>query len=579
MRRRRVTSRSLPGAAVTPGDPEFEDLRSSIAQSDDQDYVARLAGALRDAAAQLVRIKSAARPRLVQCSRRGVEILLSASALPAPPEWRPQASGAVWVCPQPSDGDDRGCPAPVLVTLGREEGGTTLHLDLETEGCVAVVGSEDAVMGFGRSLLVELAHSRLAETLAVIVVGTLDGAEAGLERISSAPTWADILETATAWAGQSSQALAANRWASGLHARASGGSNDAISPLVILATSSPSPDELAALQELPIPSALTIVALGWDLPIATRIEVDDRELRIPALGVSCAPQELAPATVRAVGAVLAEAEAPLIAAPRPATSSLVDVDLRDPYVDPPHEILVRVLGDIEVVGGRRPLSPLQTATVAYIALHTPVAASRVEDAVWTSPTANRHKRLANTVSEARAALGAHHFPVATDGRYSVGPAVVTDLSLFEGRVAYAATQSGLDAIETLGGALEMVRGPVFSYRSAERTSFVWVDLENWAVTAELVVIDAALRLGELFLESGDAAGAVRAATTGLAVSPAHSGLTELLMRAHAAGGDRHAAGLVFENHVNALQALDLDDVDESTLNLRAALLGGSVRRD
>ena len=48
------------------------------------------------------------------------------------------------------------------------------------------------------------------------------------------------------------------------------------------------------------------------------------------------------------------------------------------------------------------------------------------------------------------------------------------------------------------------------------------------------------------------------------------------MRAHAAAGDRRAAGLVFENHVNALQALELDDVDESILNLREALLRGTV---
>lgn len=577
MRRRRVTSRSRPGAAATPLDPEFEELRSTIAQSDDQDQVGALAGALRDLAAHLVRIKSPARPRLIQSSRRGVEFLLSASALPAPPGWHPQASGAVWVCPHPPKADDGGCPAPALVTLGREEGGTSLHLDLETEGCVSVVGEKDAVVAFGRSIMVELAHSPLADTLAVVVVGALEGAEVSLEKTSSASTWADILEMATAWAHQSSQALAANRWASGLHGRASGRSNDAISPLVVLAASTPNSDELAALQNLPMPSTLTIVALGWDMPIATRIEVDDRELRIPALGISCAPQGLAPATVHAVGAVLEEAESPLIAGPPLPTSSVVDVDLRDPYVDPPHEILVRVLGDIEVVGGRRPLSPLQTAAVAYIALHSPVTASRVEDAVWTSPTANRHKRLANTVSEARAALGPQHFPVATDGRYSVGPAVTTDLNLFERRVAYAASQPGPDAIETLGGALELVRGPLFSYRSAERASFVWVDLENWAVTAELAVVDAALRLGELCLGSGDAAGAVHAATTGLTVSPAHTGLTELLMRAHAAAGDRHAAGLVFENHVNALQALELDHVDDSILNLRAALLGGSVR--
>jgi hypothetical protein len=54
-------------------------------------------------------------------------------------------------------------------------------------------------------------------------------------------------------------------------------------------------------------------------------------------------------------------------------------------------------------------------------------------------------------------------------------------------------------------------------------------------------------------------------------SPAHTLLTELLMRAHAQAGDRHASDRVYENHVNVLQALDLDEVAESTLDLHAEL--------
>lgn len=579
VRRRQVLSKAQPGSVAPPSDPEFEDLRSSIAQSDDRDVMACLAGALWDLSAQLVRIKSRARPRLVQCRQRGVEVLLTASALPAPSGWRPEASGAVWTCPHASDGMRAGSPTPALVTLGRADNGASLHLDLETEGCVSVVGDPDAVLALGRSVTVELAHSTLAETMAVVLVGDLGEDAVGLDRTSSAAGWSEVLDAATAWASQSSDALAANRWSSALHARACGAEHDALSPLVVVATAAPDREQLMALEMLPLPSTLTIVALGWELPVSTRIEVEIGELRVPALGISCVPQGLESDTVHAVGGLLDQSAAPLMPmAPEPPPPFADDVDLRDPYVDPPHDIVVRVLGDIEVVGGRRRLSPLQTAAVAYIALHTPVAASRVEDAIWTLPTANRHKRLANTVSEARAALGAHHFPVAADGRYSVGPAVMTDARLFEHRVAYAATQRGPAAIETLQGALELVRGPLFSYRSADRSSFVWVDLENWAVTAELMVIEAALRCGDLCLECGDADGAVSAARAGLSASPAHSGLTELLMRAHAAAGDRRAAALVFENHVNALQALELDDVDESTLRLRDVLVGETTPR-
>ena len=40
--------------------------------------------------------------------------------------------------------------------------------------------------------------------------------------------------------------------------------------------------------------------------------------------------------------------------------------------------------------------------------------------------------------------------------------------------------------------------------------------------------------------------------------PTHTGVTEALMRAHAANGDRLAVRRVYEEHLTALEALDLD---------------------
>jgi hypothetical protein len=576
-RRRLALSRARTGATLDPAPAEFDDLRATIAIEDDKDHLGRVALALREVGAHLVGIGSLARPRLVQADRQRIEVLLSASALPAPAGWRPEASGSIWARSRPAAGDDLWCPAPALVTLGSADG-AVLYLDLETEGSVAVAGDGAAVTDFGRSLVLELAHSVLAETLALVLVGDLDGLPAGLDRLEHAASWAEVLDAVTAWAQQSGQALAANRWPSGLHARAAGPANDAVAPLVVIATTPPTADEMEILAGLPVPSTVTIVALGWEPHVATRVELDGSLLRIPALGVVCEAQRVDGGTSQAVGDLLDHAARPaqlsLLGPERPSEEA-GDIRNGDRYVDPEYEVIVRVLGDIEVVGGRRPLTPLQAAVVAYIAVHSPVAAGRVEDAVWTTPTANRHKRLANTVSDARAALGAHHFPVATDGRYSVGTGVITDLQLLERRVTYAATQSEAAAAETLRGGLELVRGPAFSYRNADRASFVWVDLENWSVRAELVVTDAAVSLGEICLAVNDSEGAAWAATRGLLASPAHTLLTELLMRAHALAGDGHASDRVYENHVNVLQALDLDEVAESTLDLHAKLSQGT----
>jgi len=240
------------------------------------------------------------------------------------------------------------------------------------------------------------------------------------------------------------------------------------------------------------------------------------------------------------------------------------------------QLLVRVLGDIDVVGGPLGLTALQTAVVSYIAVHGPVTASGVEDAVWTAPTSNRRKRLANTVSAARAALGAQHLPPLSDGRYRLGDSVELDVHLLEERVAAAATQKAEVAIETLRDGLALVRGAPFGYRWSERRYFVWVDFENAAVAAERLVIDAAVLMGELCLTAGDFTGASWAASHGRLVSPTNPQLTELLMRAFAGGGDRHAARRVFENHRNALAWLDLDEVAESTVELYRELVSSHL---
>jgi DNA-binding SARP family transcriptional activator len=231
------------------------------------------------------------------------------------------------------------------------------------------------------------------------------------------------------------------------------------------------------------------------------------------------------------------------------------------YQDPSYEVLVRLLGEISVVGGTRTLKPKQTAVLAYIALYGPASSEAVEDAVWVAPTSSRRKRLANTVSECRTALGAVHLPINTDGRYRVGPGVVTDLDLFERRVAYAATQDDGSAIGTLRGALELVEGPVFTYRSAERASYVWVDVGNWHSTWELKVTDAAEDLAQRCLDRGDLDGAVWATQRGLHAAKTHPRLTKLLIQAYVAKGDANAAAQVFEAHQAALHELDLDEVD------------------
>ncbi len=569
-RRRRRREQRLPRGASAPlPSGDLDELRAEVARSADTDHVEMLRQALADAAGELARRRSAARVRVIQAAKHRIEILLSEPVLPAPSGWRPEASGSAWVCEHftPAGGSAGHPTHPTFVSLGRRDQEGQLYLDLESEGLLSLMGDEAGTRELARSIMLELATAPTAEGVSILLVGDLDVGE-NLDRIQRAGTWDHIADDALSWAQQTRALLAANRWPSPQAARAVSDRPDDLSPLVIILTEEPDDERFNALcstiGETLVP--LVVVSVGWKLEGATTIEVDGEELRVPTLGLSCAAQRVSSDTAVLIDRLLASAD------DMPAQLSLITHPSEDRadepqpshdsrYVDPPFDVLVKVLGEIEVVGGRQPLSPKQTAVVTFIALHSPTTAERVEDAVWSAPTASRRKRLANTISDARAALGADHLPAAYDGRYRVGARVKTDLELFERRLAYAKTQDPQGAIETLRGGLELLTGPVFTYRNADRTSYPWVDTQNWICTTELKVTDTAEELAERYHEIDDAEGAIWAAKRGLIASPTHTRLTRLLMRAYFAAGDAKAAERVYESYVSALEQLQLDEID------------------
>lgn len=236
-------------------------------------------------------------------------------------------------------------------------------------------------------------------------------------------------------------------------------------------------------------------------------------------------------------------------------------------VNPEPPILIRLLGDIRVVGGDRSLKAKPTAVLAYLALHPSATPEEVARAIWLAPgTRPLRKRLANCVSECRRALGVNNIPLVDDGRYRVGPCVLTDLELFEKWIAAARQPDNHAADASLRRALELVEGPAFTYRHADRWSYVWVDLENWIGIWEQKVVDAAEDLVQRCLQRGDRNGAIWAAQRGLRARPANIGLTKLLIEAHFAGGDAKAAERVFQSHLSALAWLDLDDEDPELID-------------
>lgn len=583
-RRRRREQHLLPG--TTPPDPPeaLDELRTELNRRADTDHIETLGHAMAAIATALARHRDDVRARIVQASSEQIEVYLSQPVLPAPDGWRPEASGSAWVLDDPEalelNAHPPGAPThPLLVSIGRADREGQLYLDLEAEGLINLHGPVDAVAGFLRSVLLELAVSPFASGVGIYLCGDIPGTpEPRPDRTIGVDSWDAVADSALAWAQQTRDLQATQRWATPPAGRCDSEMPGDLAPLVVVVGEQPDDERFDALCTAISESIVPVVVIGagTDIEGATTIELTGDQLHIPALGLTCTAQTISADTAHDAGELLAVSEQ--IPEP-PEQLELTDTEPAartnghrptpscESYSDPPYDVLVKVLGDIEVVGGNEALTPKPTAIVTYLALHNPASAERVEDAIWSGPAENRRKRLINTISDTRTALGAKHLPPGRDGKYHLGPGVITDLELLERRIHAVANQTGHAVTETLRGALELVTGPVFTYRNADRAAYAWVDTDNWISSTELKVTSLAEDLAQRYLDADDIDGAIWAASRGLAAVPTHSRLTAVLMRSHAAAGDPHVATTVYESHLNALDALDLDDVDPDVVDL------------
>ncbi len=582
-RRRRAAHRAPQSLRAPTSDEARAVHRELLADADDVavDDLRRCLGELAQA---LAATGCATRPRIVQHSTDHLDVYLNAPNAVAPPGWRAEADGAVWsLRSTAAEGDADAasiCAAPLLVTIGQPDDGGQLYLDLEADGVISLIGEPDMARAVARSILTELAFTPLADTLEVMVIGDLAPPDAkALDHVTLADSWEEAREDLAAWAEQSHQVLLEKEWPNPFLARGDDPYHDALAPVAVVACKPP-PSDLLDTILLHRPATLVVVAVG-DMHGATLIECTSDSLTIPEVGLVCTPYPLEAEALDAIIDLVESADDPGESADGQlsllASSVLVEPDPSGPdpetLVEPEYDVLVRTLGDIRVEGGD-PLATKHAAAVAYIAIHGTVTADALEEAVWASSTgASRRKRMANTISECRALLGRKLLPTASDGRYKAGPGLMTDLELFDRRVRRAADQQPTDAADTLLSAMELVTGKLFNYRNADRSSFSWVDLENWVSRWEMKVAAVAQRCADVLLDVGRVDEAVEVALHALSVIPTHTALTETLMRAHAANGDRLAVQRVFQEHVGALEALDLDDAEPSTTELCERLLG------
>lgn len=575
-RRRRRAARS---GGVPPALPEVHDeLRQEVHASADLDSTADIKAAMDQVGRALAVTLTPISPLIVQISHDRIEVLLTDPSPAAPTGWSTEGDGLVWWTARPVPSHD--VPAdccPSLVTIGADDDGEVL-INLEAAGLVSIDGARDEVAGLARSLMLELQLKSEPSALHLVVDEQLVSATD--EDISTFHEWVEVAADAEAWARQSLVAVSPTGPASVIAARVDDEPPDGLTPLVAVLDGRPSEDQFAAFAELAAgETAACAVVLGESISDqGVHIIVDDGMLTIPRLRLKCQAQYVSFDLVEQVDALLDDATHPALPFER-ATADVdepVDeiVDLREtveaeiPDMDEDWPVVVRVLGEIGVdADGADALRPKQIAILTYVALHPDASADKIESAIWPGPMESRRKQLHNNLSKIRAALGPDVLPAAPDGLYSVGAGVTTDLSILQRRLEVASALTGCSAAPVLRRALELVTGPVFSYRSPDRVSFSWIDMEQWIFETEAVVADAAVRLVELCSDAGDRDGIAWAARRGFIVSPCHTGLTDALLEALIAAGDHTAAEEVYRSHRKALESIDIDDPDASTEDL------------
>lgn len=242
-----------------------------------------------------------------------------------------------------------------------------------------------------------------------------------------------------------------------------------------------------------------------------------------------------------------------------------DVDRRDvphlaPFVPMAHEIVVRLLGPIEIVDRNGTPGAFERSKtvelVAWLATHrqraTRIAA---RTALWEIDV--RDATFANVVSEARRGLARLVAPPGSEEwvartlseQLPLHEAVVTDAQLMEERVAHARNQPPVRAMEVLRPAVASIGGMPFA-----GTNYLWPDAEGITSDLVLLAITAAAEYADHALSLGETDEVFWATGQGLKVLAGHEELIGLRMRAHARAGDLAGVRQEWESYERVLVA-------------------------
>jgi len=466
-------------------------------------------------------------------------------------------------------------PLPALVTLGDLDGDRLL-IDIESAGTLTVDGDPQRVAGFIRRVAIELATSTWADHVDVLSVGTWDHDIAAAQRVQPFSDLDSALVELDAVARNVGDALDSAHCERTLAARVAGQPDEGWIPTILVCAEPIGPEALTRVRMITGDGGRgTGAVVCSDVRSVWHAALGDTDLHLSPLGLHLTPALFDPSIAVAVDELIADlavVEPPDDADSVPTDEVPTPADIIEPYVDPPFEVEVRVLGPVEVIGSRVALARRDCVELAaYLALHPNGASDeRLITALWPDRAPMR-STFNTTVSTTRSRLGrasdgTPHFPrnAATGGTYRLGPLVTTDFARFSARVAHARTCLPSAACETLRSAIDLVRGRPFD----STRGYEWAYSESLIAHIEATIADAAHQLAQLYLDAGDANAAIAVAVQGLVAAPADEVLYRDRMLACDLAGNPAGVESVMDELCEVVATLEpYDDLHPETLTL------------
>lgn len=545
LRRRRMANVPLGERPVEPPSVAAG-TELAITQREDADRLSTLRTLLRQFTPYARQYAEPPPVRAVQLGTDRLELLFTQPAPSPPSGWSSVDGGRSWTHRFDDDATEtsRQLLTPALVTIGtrNDDDGHEVLLDLETAARVAIVGDREAALGLARSMALELATRPLGVPIDVCLVGLKVDSTDLCDRV-----WTNTTIERSISAARQMLALHGTGDADTItaaRARLDEDDGDHDPQTFIIDGAALSNTEQTLLDELMTlcqpSSGNAVVLIGDHADAIERITVDGEtgcweqvELRVPNVTLEAAAQaavmldsaahgltESLPRTPRADassnGHVPTSGFEPtnsvddIAAIPGPELDEEEPID-DEQYEPPPYEVLIKVMGTVEVDGGDRKFSSQE---VEMLALFTCLRhrSMLTKDLIQTNVGDEISERTAgNRVSSLRRSLGAGPdgndlLSKAQAGRYSNGAMqlsrlVLTDYDLLRHRYDASLDLTSFDAINVLRDGLPLLRGPLFRVRSGYR----WVSPEGITSQLQSGVIDYAARLMELAMEVDDIA--------------------------------------------------------------------------